>query len=142
MESRDVDAVVAIQSASSEIAQWGAADYDLAHRPTTFGWVAEQEQRVIGFLVVRQALDEIEILNIAVLPGLRRQGIGTQLLSTALKDASHRGAMDAYLEVRASNSRAIEFYKHHGFRMLDRRAEYYASPCEDALVLALHLKRI
>ncbi|HKQ88419.1 MAG TPA: GNAT family N-acetyltransferase, partial [Candidatus Acidoferrales bacterium] len=126
MERRDVDAVVAIQSTSPEIAQWTVADYDLAHRPSTFGWVAEDGERIGGFLVAREVVDEIEILNIAVLPKLRRQGIGSELLSKALKEASVRGAMHAYLEVRASNSPAIEFYKRHDFSVLDRRVRYYA----------------
>jgi [ribosomal protein S18]-alanine N-acetyltransferase len=142
MEPSDIGAVIAIQSASPEIAQWTTGDYDLAHRPSTFGSVAEDQKGIVGFLVVRQVLDEIEILNIAVLAEFRRKGIGTELLIAAMKDAADRGAGKAYLEVRASNSQAIEFYKRHGFKRLARRVQYYESPREDALVLALRLNRI
>ena len=142
MERRDIDAVIAIQSASPEIAQWTVDDYDLAHRPSTFGWVAEDEERIGGFLVAREVVDEVEILNLAVLPKFRRQGMGSELLNTALKEASDRGAVHAYLEVRASNGPAIEFYKRHDFSVLDRRVRYYQSPTEDALILALRLKKI
>ncbi len=141
MDRRDADAVLAIQRASPESAQWASGDYDLLNRPSTFGWIAEQQERIAGFLILRQILDEAEILNLAVLPEFRRQGIGTALLQAALQDASARGAAQAYLEVRASNKPAMEFYKQHGFRTLGRRAQYYASPVEDALVLGLQLKK-
>lgn len=142
MEHRDIDAVVAIQSASPQSAQWGKADYDLAGRVGTFGWVAEDNKQIAGFLVLRQALDEIEILNMAVLPEFRRQRIGSKLFSAALENACKQGVAKAYLEVRASNSPAIAFYKRHGFTSLGRRPRYYADPREDALVLGLQLGRI
>jgi len=142
MEHRDIDAVVAIQSASPQSAQWGKADYDLAGRVGTFGWVAEDNKQIAGFLVARQILDEIEILNMAVLPEFRRQRIGSKLFSAALENACKQGVAKAYLEVRASNSPAIAFYKRHGFTSLGRRARYYADPREDALVLGLQLGRI
>lgn len=142
MEHRDIDAVVAIQSASPQSAQWGKADYDLADRVGTLGWVAEDDKQIAGFLVARQILDEIEILNMAVLPEFRRQRIGSKLFSAALENACKQGVAKAYLEVRASNSPAIAFYKRHGFMSLGRRAQYYADPREDALVLGLQLGRI
>ena len=142
MEHRDIDAVVAIQSASPQSAQWGKADYDLADRVGTLGWVAEEDKQIAGFLVARQILDEIEILNMAVLLEFRRQRIGSKLFSAALENACKQGVAKAYLEVRASNSPAIAFYKRHGFTSLGRRARYYADPREDALVLGLQLGRI
>jgi ribosomal-protein-alanine acetyltransferase len=141
MEPSDIGAVIAIQSVSPEIAQWTAADYDLANRPGTAGWVAEQQTRIAGFLVARLVFDEIEILNIAIHPACRCEGLGSELLRTVLKDASARGAAMAYLEVRASNRPAIEFYKRHGFRTLQRRVQYYASPAEDAFILALRVDK-
>lgn len=142
MESRDIGAVLAIQVASPEIAQWAAQSYALADRPGTFGWVVEIQTAIAGFLIARRVLDEAEILNIAVHPDFRRRGVGSELLSLALKDASNRGVIKAYLEVRASNGPAIEFYKRHGFNESGRRVHYYASPPGDALVLVLQLKNI
>lgn len=142
IERHDIDALIAIQSVSLQTSQWTKADYDTADRAGTSGWVAEGEKRIAGFLVVRQALDEIEILNLAVHPEFRRQGIASKLLSTALQKACEQGAAKAYLEVRVSNDPAIAFYKVHGFRALGRRTRYYPDPCEDALVLALQLKKI
>jgi [ribosomal protein S18]-alanine N-acetyltransferase len=142
MESRDVDAVLAIQIASPEAAQWTATDYDIANRPATSGSVAEKGSQIVGFIVARHVLDEIEILNIAVHPDSRRQGVATGLLSAALQRGIDHGARKAYLEVRASNTPAIRFYERHSFHPSGRRARYYSHPVQDAVILVSELRKI
>jgi ribosomal-protein-alanine N-acetyltransferase len=141
LEERDVDAVLAIQVDSPETAQWNREDYMPKGRPGIFGLVAEKAAVVTGFLVARQVLDEVEILNLAVRGESRRQGAGSALLSAALRRAKNDGAKGAYLEVRASNSAAISFYRRHGFNITGRRDGYYSSPTDDALILALVLAK-
>ena len=139
IEQRDVEAVLAIQAASPGAAVWNPSDYEIESRPHTYGWVAEDARTVTGFLVARQAADEFEILNIAVSPAFRRQGVASALLSAAVNDAEGCGAKAAYLEVRASNVAAIGLYEQHGFVATGRRKGYYSSPAEDALILSLVL---
>jgi [ribosomal protein S18]-alanine N-acetyltransferase len=140
MEPRDIGAVLAIQAASPEIAQWSASDYHLAARPGTFGLVADENERLAGFLVARLALDECEILNLAVDVYLRRRGVATSVLLTLLESAANRGAAAVYLEVRESNAAARGFYERNGFREIGRRINYYQFPTEDALVLEFRLR--
>lgn len=142
MEGRDVDAVLAIQAVSPESAQWIAADYDLLIRPATSAWIAEQSSQTVGFIVLRHVSDEVEILNIAVRPDSRRQGVASELLNIALQQSAQNGARRAYLEVRASNAAAIRFYEHHSFRASGRRPRYYSSPAEDAVILVSELRKI
>jgi len=139
LEDRDINAVLAIQAASPEAAQWKVADHGLGRSPSAFTWVAEHAGSVEGFLVARQAADEFEILNLAVAPRSRRQGVATALLGAALANAKKFGAKQAYLEVRASNSGAIGFYVRHGFQATGRRKGYYFSPLDDALILSFEL---
>jgi ribosomal-protein-alanine N-acetyltransferase len=141
MESRDIEAVLAIQIASSEAAQWIATDYDFANRPATSAWIAEQSSRTAGFIVVRHVLDEVEILNLAVQAESRRRGVATELLHVALQWGAENGANKAYLEVRASNTAAIRFYERHSFRASGRRPCYYSSPVEDAVILVSELRK-
>lgn len=141
MERRDVDAVFAIQIASPEAAQWTAADYHFADQPATAAWVAEQSSRIAGFIIARQMFDEIEILNIAVHPDLRRRGVAAELLLVALQSGAQNGAKKAYLEVRASNAVALRFYERHSFRASGRRVRYYSSPVEDAVILVCELRK-
>jgi [ribosomal protein S18]-alanine N-acetyltransferase len=140
IEARDVDAILAIQSVCPEIAQWTAWDYARVARGEMAGWVADQDDAVAGFLVARRIGSDLEILNFAVRPDARRQGIGTGLLQQAFEWGKTFDAEKALLEVRASNLAALQFYERRGFEVIGRRKQYYAAPIEDALVLAASLK--
>jgi ribosomal-protein-alanine N-acetyltransferase len=80
-------------------------------------------------------LDELHINNLAVLPDLRRTGIGTRLLEFALKKGVELGARRATLEVRRSNEAARLLFERFGFSVAGVRVAYYSKPVEDALVL-------
>jgi ribosomal-protein-alanine N-acetyltransferase len=133
----DVDAVLLIQSRCLETAQWSRADYVRIAQEGVGGWVAQQGPGVLGFLVARAAADELEILNLGVLPPARRQGVGRLLLEAALHWGRVSGAARAFLEVRESNKPARLFYKAQGFIVTGRRPLYYVRPPEAALVLSL-----
>jgi ribosomal-protein-alanine N-acetyltransferase len=136
IETRDLEPVMAIQSACLEIAQWTTRDYANVVRGTMTGWVAEEKGSVGGFIVARQVAGDLEILNFAVRPERRNRGIGASLLREALAWGATFSAQKAFLEVRASNLAALRFYEHHGFEVTGRRPRYYSAPIEDALVLA------
>ena len=135
MVASDADAVVQIQIASPEIAQWTAHDYANFPNVGMTAWVAEVEAIIAGFLVARRIAGELEILNLAVRPDARRRGIGNALIQFAFAWGKQIDAKNAYLEVRASNLIALEFYKRHQFQETGRRPLYYSNPVEDALVL-------
>ena len=92
---------------------------------------------VRAYCVYRLVLDEMHILNVAVAPPCRRQGLGRWLVRFAMAQAARAGARQGLLEVRESNQAALALYRCLGFRTLGRRRSYYTRPPEDALVLAL-----
>ena len=141
LEARDVDAILTIQSASFEIAQWTAQDYARVARGEMAGWIAQEtgSAAITGFLIARQIAGDLEILNLAVRPDVRRRGIGSELLRRSFAWGGSVGATGALLEVRSANSAALRFYEHHGFEVIGRRKHYYVSPVEDALVLKVRL---
>jgi len=139
LEFRDIEDVLAIQSLCREVAQWTAWDYHRVAKGEMGGWVAERKA-IIGFLVARRIASDLEILNFAVKPDARRQGIGGALLEEALRWAKSFDAQRAFLEVRVSNLAALRFYELYNFHTTGRRARYYTAPIEDALVLAASLK--
>ena len=97
--------------------------------------VAAYGIRLAGFLAARTLTPgESEILNLAVAPEFRRQGVGNALLRDLLRE--RRG--DVFLEVRASNQEARRFYKSQGFEELIVRPEYYDAPVEAAIVMKFH----
>ncbi len=140
VEGRDIDAILDIQEASPEIARWNARDYARVAESEMAGWVVEELRVVAGFLVARRIGDDLEILNLAVRPENRRNGIATALLDEALRWGRTFHAEKAFLEVRASNVAALRFYALHGFDVTGRRAQYYSAPIEDALTLTATMK--
>jgi ribosomal-protein-alanine N-acetyltransferase len=124
----DLPALSAIQAACPQAAQWNCADY-LKH----LCLVADMDGVPAGFLVGRQvAPGEHEILNLAVAPERRRQGIARALLKAAM-----RPQQAWFLEVRESNQAAIALYSTAGFRSSGRRENYFRDPTEAAIVMHL-----
>jgi ribosomal-protein-alanine acetyltransferase len=93
---------------------------------------------VCGFASARLLADEAHVVRLAVDPDRRRQGTGRALLDglTAWARGSHAAAL--LLEVRASNTAALELYAAAGMRVDGRRPRYYPDG-EDALLLHLPL---
>ena len=90
---------------------------------------------VIGYGGMLLAPDEGQILNLAVSPGYRRQGVGAALLSALLAEADRRGLSTLSLEVRVSNQPAVALYERAGFTVAGRRRHFYKNPAEDAWVM-------
>lgn len=144
IQRRDLSAVVEIQSSSKEAAQWSREAYEklLDACSSEVALVAERASSVIGFIVARQVENELEILNLAVAAVARRQGVGRALLQHVFTHGAAHGVHRVFLEVRASNLVAQRFYETQGFTRAGRRANYYASPVEDALLLARSLPEL
>lgn len=101
--------------------------------------VAELKGQLVGYIGLRQILDEGEIMNVAVSPEFRRQGIGEALLKQLIEEAKACHICTIFLEVRESNDKARKLYEKFNFRTYDKRKAYYSKPVEDAL---LYFKKI
>lgn len=102
------------------------------------GASADGDERLAGFLCRWLVADECHILNVAVHPRMRRQGIAYQLMSNAIAEAKAKGAQIVTLEVRRSNLPARSMYRKFGFEERRLRRNYYG-PGEDAIVMELKL---
>jgi len=95
-----------------------------------------------GFILMRQADDEAEVLTLAVLPDGRRRGRGLALMQAALAACRARGVQQVFLEVAADNEAAKSLYHAVGMIETGRRRGYYArgdGHAVDALILTLNL---
>jgi len=97
----------------------------------------EQGGKVIGYIVCWVVADELHILDLAMLPAWRRQGIARQLVLAAVRQGARRGASRAFLEVRTSNEAAFSLYEGLGFARTIVREGYYDQPIENAVVMSL-----
>lgn len=96
--------------------------------------------KVVGYAGLQVILDEGYILNVAVAPERRRQGIAGKLLQVFLDFAQGNRLSFLTLEVRASNYAAIALYGSRGFRGVGRRKNYYEHPREDAILMTREFK--
>ncbi|HVB71263.1 MAG TPA: ribosomal protein S18-alanine N-acetyltransferase [Acidimicrobiales bacterium] len=97
--------------------------------------VAVDAGRVVGYLGVMFAPDELHVTTLGVRPGDEGRGVATSLLDDAWDDARTRGVARATLEVAVSNVRAQRLYYRYGFKPVGVRKNYYQLTGEDALVL-------
>lgn len=106
---------------------------DILSMPGVVCWISETGSSPSGFLVIRQAADEGEVITTGVLPPYRRTGLASDLFDHALDDLE--GCERLFLEVSARNQAAQGLYRKLGFLQVGRRKAYY-SDGDDALVLA------
>ena len=97
--------------------------------------VALDGDAVAGYVGSQTVLDETDMMNVAVHPDFRRQGIARQLIDELVQRLKAAGSRCLTLEVRASNAGAIALYENLGFQEVGRRPRYYRNPREDALIL-------
>ena len=128
---------------------WSDAEFEsLLVQPGVHALLAHYRNRAgrhvpVGFILYRLAVDEAEILSVAVIPECRRRGIGRQLLEEALRHVYREGARDIHLEVEDSNLAAIALYRGVEFRESGRRTGYYTQGHEtpgSALVMLRQLR--
>jgi ribosomal-protein-alanine N-acetyltransferase len=97
--------------------------------------VAEDNGRVAGYVGSQTVLGESDMMNVAVHPDYRKQGIATTLIVGLVEELRKRESRCLTLEVRASNENAISLYRKLEFQQVGCRKNYYRNPKEDALIL-------
>lgn len=103
--------------------------------PLSLWIVAEENGVVAGYVGSQSVLGEADMMNLAVAPNYRRQGIGCELVQELVRLLSQQGTHILMLEVRVTNTAAICLYEKLGFVQVGRRPNYYLHPKEDALIL-------
>ena len=97
--------------------------------------VMPPENEVAGYIIAFSIGHDAELLNVAVDPRFRGQGLAGQMLDAVLIQLGSSGVRTAFLEVRESNRAARALYGSRGFTEIGRRRNYYRRPVEDALVM-------
>jgi ribosomal-protein-alanine N-acetyltransferase len=104
-------------------------------------WAFIKDGQFVGYVILSVAVGEAHILNICLDPAYQGKGLGRQFLKEVLIIAKKKNANSVFLEVRPSNTAAVQLYKTAGFKKIGKRKNYYpaADGKEDALVLSLDL---
>lgn len=136
----DAAAVAELLREARGATPWTETDLrKLGGLPGARAYVSVGDGGVAGIAIGMVVVNEAEILNLAVKQAARRQGEGKKLVQRMLEEFRAKTVSRVFLEVRESNTGAIGFYEHLGFRAKGKRKDYYLGPPEAALVMELHL---
>jgi N6-L-threonylcarbamoyladenine synthase len=100
---------------------------------------ADRRQCLVGYIGANAAVAEADLLQIAVCPKYRKQGIATAMFELLLEQLRERKVESLTLEVRENNNKACKLYESLGFKQVATRENYYNNPTENAQVFKLAL---
>lgn len=148
LHSRDLDDVLTIEQESfSEPWTRGMFEAELLGNPFSrfLGAFCAGEgppaKPLIGYICYWMVFEELRLMNLAVRPDCRRQGIASQLVRHAIEEGVTQGTTRALLEVRTGNHVGQKMYRALGFRQYGCRRSYYTNPNEDAILMQLQLAK-
>ena len=102
--------------------------------PLSLWVVALDGEKVVGYVGSQTVMGDADMMNIAVAPDYRKQGIAASLVTELISQLKEKEAVSLTLEVRASNAAAISLYEKLGFRQVGVRPNYYRNPKENAIL--------
>jgi ribosomal-protein-alanine N-acetyltransferase len=145
MRAADLDQVMEIAGGLSEPPRWPLTAYlkalDPDSTPPRIALVAEAPETgcVRGFLIASLLPPQAELESIAVSAREQRRGVGRKLFFAIVDELKAQEVREFMLEMRATNQRALGFYRALGWTETGRRKRYYADPEEDAVLMGLAL---
>ncbi len=111
----------------------------LTHPGTNATLAMDMHHTPVGFVLVRQAADEAEILTLCVDPQYRAQKIATRMVDSLKAEFKTQKVKKIFLEVADDNFPAIRVYQNCGFNTVAKRPGYYnkhGQSAKDALIMA------
>ncbi|MBR5676374.1 MAG: ribosomal protein S18-alanine N-acetyltransferase [Neisseriaceae bacterium] len=127
----DLSQIVALNTNSNDNA-WAEQHFQAALNNNQIE-VIEYQEKIIAFAIWQTVLDEAELHLILTDMAHRRQGYAEKLIQSFVAKNPHIRRI--ILEVRKSNTAAINLYKKQGFKAISERKDYYMFPIENALIM-------
>lgn len=134
VEYRHIKRIAALERVSFSTPWSEEALLDAFSHGTKF-FVAEKDDKVLGYIGISCILDEGYITNVAVFPEYKNKGVGTALLNRVISLKDELPLSFISLEVRESNATAIRLYEKFGFKTEGFRRNFYTNPLENALIM-------
>ncbi len=135
MIRRDMPEVLQIEQQSFEF-PWIEEDFLRCLRQRNcIGLVAEQGEKVVGFMIYELHKTKLHILNFAIDPSWWRVGVGAQMVSHLISKLSSHRRTRIMLEVRETNLAAQLFFRNQEFRAVKLLQKFYEDSGEDAYLM-------
>lgn len=132
-----IDNVIAIEAASYGEHHWSKESFfnELSNELARYYCAFNDNGNLMGYAGTWQILEEAHLTNIAVSPDFRRRKVAESMLAVVIDECLKNGIKYITLEVRVSNTPAINLYEKYGFKSLGTRKGYYQNNNEDALIM-------
>ncbi len=138
---RDMAEVLEIEQESFEFA-WTEEDFLCCLRQRNcIGMVAEQDHRIVGFMIYELHKSSLRIMNFAVAKDVRRSGIGNRMVNRLIDKLSQQRRKEIILEIRETNLEAQLFFKKSDFRAIKVLRSHYDDTTEDAYMMIYKLTK-
>ena len=136
----DVERVMRVEHEVYEF-PWTEKIFSDCIRVGYYCWLALQRQNIVGHAVISVSAGESHMLNLSIAREYQRRGFGKEFIEFLIQQAQAKQAQTMLLEVRPSNTAAINCYNSAGFNEIGLRKDYYPAPegREDALLFARHI---
>lgn len=135
MTESDVEEIAKLEKLSFALPWTESMLWDELENPIAEYTVMKIDGKLAGYGGMWHILEEGHITNIAVSPDFRKSGFGKMLLDEMIRKAEAKEISSFTLEVRRSNTDAVDLYKRAGFIEAGVRKGYYTDNNEDAIIM-------
>lgn len=122
---------------------WSVGDFqEMFQIHGTFAYVINLQEQPMGFIMIRETIDEAEIITFCILPTWCNNGYAAYLLEWLIRKLQLQCFKRLFLEVRENNEAAIRVYNKCSFKIIGRRTGYYKNQNKgniDALVMQVDI---
>lgn len=138
MVQEDADGVARVEAACMPVPWSRQSFWEEASHSDAYYLIArdlDKDNLIVAYAGCWVLANEGHITNVAVDPDYQGQGLGRRLMNELTSRVKALGVDSMTLEVRPSNTVAINLYTSLGFRSVGQRPKYYTNPVEAAEIM-------
>lgn len=143
LEKNDINKILQIEKSQNvTILKETVILDDMSNSNNTLYFGAIYNDIIVGYIAITYVIDSIDILSIVTMKSYENIGIASFLLEYIFNFAKKNNVNKIFLEVRTSNTKAINLYEKNNFKLISKRKNYYTDTKEDALIYLKEIKKI
>ncbi len=143
LEKNDINKILQIEKSQNvTILKETVILDDMSNSNNTLYFGAIYNDIIVGYIAITYVIDTIDILSIVTMKNYENVGVATLLLEYIFNFAKKNNVNKIFLEVRTSNTKAINLYEKNNFKLISKRKNYYTDTKEDALIYLKEIKKI
>lgn len=143
LEKNDINKILQIEKSQNvTILKKTVILDDMSNSNNTLYFGAIYNDIIVGYIAITYVIDTIDMLSIVTMKNYENIGVATLLLEYIFNFAKKNNVNKIFLEVRTSNTKAINLYEKNNFKLISKRKNYYTDTKEDALIYLKEIKKI